>query len=112
MRVGGDKLHARKTTGDHVAPERDPPGAVLGAVDLHAQDLAVAVGVHARRDQHRDLHDPATLADFDGQRVGGDERVRAGVERSGAERGDLRVEILRHLRHLALAEQEVTGRDR
>ena len=59
------------------AQERQPAGAVLGGGDVHAEDLAVPVGVDADGDQRVDVDDPAALADLLGQRVDPDERVRA-----------------------------------
>lgn len=82
--------------------ERQPARTVLGGVDLQAQDLPIPLGVDTGSDQGRDLDHPAALADLHRQRVGGDERVRPGVQRVGAERLDLRVEVLRHRRDLRL----------
>ena len=95
VRVGGDQPDAGQAAGDQVAEERQPAGAVLGGGDLQAEDLAVPVGVHAGREQGVHVDDPAALADLQHQRVRGDERVRAGVQRPGAERLDLLVELAR-----------------
>ena len=98
VRVGGDQRDPGQATGDQVAEERQPAGAVLGAADLQATpaDLPVAVGVHPGREQRVDVDRAAALADLEDQRVGGHERVRAGVQRAGAERLHLRVEVLGH----------------
>jgi hypothetical protein len=56
----------------------------------------VPVSVDADRDQAVDVDDPAALTDLQRQRVGPDEGVGAGVQRSGAERLDLLVELLGH----------------
>src|SRR5215831_3447464 len=42
--VGGDQDHAGQAAGDQAAEERQPPGAVLAAGDLQAEDLPVAAG--------------------------------------------------------------------
>ena len=65
-------------------------------------DVAIPVSVDPDRDQGVHVHDPAGLADLEHQGVGGQERVRAGVEWPGAERGHLLVEIGRHRRDLRL----------
>ena len=100
VRVGSDQLHPGKAAGDEVAEEREPAGAVLGGVDLQAEDLPVPLRVHPGRDQHGDLDHAPALADLHGERVGGDERVRARVQGAGAKLLDLPVEVLRHLGHL------------
>lgn len=100
--VAGDELDPGEAAGDEVAEEGQPAGAVLGGADLQAGDLPVTLRVHAGRHQHGDLDHPAALTDLHRQGVRGDERVRAGIQRAGAERGDLLVEVARHLRHLRL----------
>ncbi len=73
---------------------------------LHAQHLPVAVGVHAGGgDQRVHGHDPSALADFEHERVGGDERERAGVRQgAGAELLNVRVEFPGHVGDLALGQ--------
>jgi hypothetical protein len=76
VRVGGDQPDAGHAAGDQVAEEGRPAGAVLGAADLQAQDLAVAVGVHARRDERvdqDDQDDPAAFAGLHRQGVRGED---------------------------------------
>jgi hypothetical protein len=53
----------------------------------------VPVGVDAGGDQGVDVDHSAVLADLNGQSVGPDEGVRAGVERTLAECADLPVEV-------------------
>ena len=43
VRVGGDELDSGQAAGGQVPEEPQPPGAVLGAGDLQAQDLPVPV---------------------------------------------------------------------
>ena len=95
--VGGDQRDPGQAAGGQVAEEAEPAGAVLGGGDLQAEDLAVPVGVDPGGDQDVHVDHPAALADLEHQRVGGHERVRAGVQRAGAERLDVRVEVLGHL---------------
>ncbi len=98
VRVGGDQLHPAQASGDEVAQERQPAGAVLAAGDLHAQHLPVAVGVHAGGHRRVHGHDPSALPDFEHERVGGDERERAGVRQgAGAKLLDVRVEFPGHV---------------
>jgi hypothetical protein len=94
--VGGDEADSGQAAGGQVAEEREPAGAVFGAGDLQAEDLAVPVGVHAGSEQGVHVHDPAAFTDLQHQRVGGDERVRARVQRAGAERRDVFVEVAGH----------------
>ena len=67
-----------------------------------AEDLAVPVSVDAGRDQDVDVDHPAALADLHRQRVRGHERVRARVQRPGAEVLDMGVELRGHHRDLRL----------
>ena len=107
VRVGGHQAHGSglgQAAGDQVPEERQPPGVGLGSGGVHPEDLPVPLGAHTGGDHDRDLDHPAVLADLHHQRVGGHERVRAGVQGPGAERGDLGVELLGHLRDLGLAQ--------
>ena len=66
---------------------------------MNAKDFAgfaVPVGVDTGRDHDRDLDHAFVLSHFHRERVGGHEGVGAGVQRAGAERLDLRVEVLGH----------------
>jgi hypothetical protein len=54
-------------------------GLGLGGGDLQAEDFAVAVAVDAGGDEDDGVDHPAAFADLHRQRVGGDERERAGV---------------------------------
>ena len=100
MRVADHELDAAQAAGDQPAQKRQPPGAVFGAGDVQAEDLAVAVGVDPGGDQGVHVHDPAGLADLDRERVDPDVRVRACVERALPKRGDLGVKVRGHLRDL------------
>jgi hypothetical protein len=91
VRVGGDQGDAGQAAGGQVAEERQPPGAVLGGGDLRAEDLPVAVGVHAGGKHRVDVDGPPGLADLEDQGVRSQERVRPGVQRPGPERLDLAV---------------------
>jgi hypothetical protein len=62
------------------------------------------VGVDTGGDEGVDLDHPGALTDPYRQRVGGQERVRAGVEWSGAEGLDLLVELGGHHTHLRFAQ--------
>ena len=96
--VAGDQGDPGQAAGGQVAEEPQPAGAVLGGGDVQAEDLPVAVGVDPGGQQGVHVHRPAALAHFEDQRVGGEEGVGAGVQRPGAERFHLAVEILGHLR--------------
>ncbi|GAA3283317.1 hypothetical protein GCM10020260_11880 [Nesterenkonia halobia] len=50
--------------------------------------------------QRVDRHHAAGFADIEHHRVGGDERIRAGIQRAGAEGFDLLIELTRHSRDL------------
>ncbi len=54
--------------------------------DLDAQDLSVALGVDAGGDQGVHSDDAACLAHLEHQGVGGEEGIRAGIERAGPKR--------------------------
>lgn len=69
----------RPVRGDQVGEERVPRGLGLGGGDLEAEDLAVAVAVDAGGHQHDGVDHPAAFADLHGERVGSNERERAGV---------------------------------
>lgn len=100
--VAGDQRDPGQAPGDQVTKERQPARPILGRGHGHAQDFSVALGVDPRGDQGVHPDDAAVLAHLEHQGVGGDERVRAGVEGSGAKRLDLLIEVLDHLRYLGL----------
>jgi hypothetical protein len=60
--------------------------------------------VDAGGDHDRDLDHSPVLADLHHQSVRRNERVRTLVQGPGAERGDLLVEVLGHLRHLGVGQ--------
>jgi hypothetical protein len=91
-----------QAVGGQVAEESQPAGAVLGAGDLQAEQLAVPVGVDAHGDQGVHVHDPALLVDLEHQGVGGQVQVRASIQWAGAERGDLGVKVRGRRRDLRL----------
>ena len=62
------------------------------------------VGVHPGRGQHVHVDDPTALADLHRQRIRRQERVGPLVERSGAEVGDLGVQLAGHHTDLGLAQ--------
>src|SRR5579875_1341679 len=64
--------------------ERKPAGPGLLAAELHAQDLAVAGGVHAGGYQNVELADATLLAHAADQRVGPAEAVWTLVQRAVA----------------------------
>jgi hypothetical protein len=97
VRVGGDQQGAGEAAGDQVGEERVPRLFSLAGGDLDAEDLAVAVGVDAGRDEDDGIDDSALLTDLHGQGVGGDERERPGLAQGpGPERVDLFVEVGGH----------------
>ena len=69
MRVRDHELHAAKAAPGQAAQELRPEGLGLGGADLHAQDLAPAIGVGAHRDVDGDRDDAAVLSDLDVGRV-------------------------------------------
>ena len=103
--VAGDQLDPGQAAGEQAAEERQPAGAVLGGGDVQAEDLPVPVGVDAGRDQRVHADDAAALADLEHQRVGRHERVRALLQRPGAERLDLLVQLRGHDRDLRLGQR-------
>ena len=100
VRVAGDQGDAGEAAGGQVAEEGQPAGAVLGAGDLQAEDLPVPVAVHPGGHQGVHVDHPAALADLQDQGVGGDERVRPGVQRAVPKVGDLAVQVPGHLADL------------
>jgi hypothetical protein len=56
----------------------------------------VPVGVDAGGQQGVHVDDAAAFADLEHEGVGGDEGVRAGVQRAGAKRRDVFVEVTGH----------------
>ena len=56
--VGGDQGDTGQAAGGQIPEERQPPGAVLGAGDVQAQDLPVPLRVHPGRQQGVHIHDP------------------------------------------------------
>jgi hypothetical protein len=102
--IGDHQLHPRQAAGDQAPDERQPPRTVLGRGDLHPQNLPAPIGVHAGRDQHVNVDGRPALTDLLGQGVHPHERIRAGIQRPGAERGHLGVQDLAHLRDLALGD--------
>jgi hypothetical protein len=100
--VGGHQAHAGQAPRHEATEERQPARAVLGGHDVQAEDLPVTVTVHADGEQAVNVDHPALFPDLHRQRVGLDEPIRAGIQRPGAERLDLGVEMLRQLRHLGL----------
>ena len=63
-----DELDAAVAAAGELAQELGPDRLGLGSADLHAQNLAPAVGIDADRDDDRDGDDAATAADL---QVGG-----------------------------------------
>lgn len=96
VRVAGDQRDAGQAERDQVSEERQPTGTVLGAGDLQPEDLPLLVVVHADRHQRVDVDRAPALTHLQHQRVGGEEGVRAGIQRPGAERLDLHFEIAGH----------------
>jgi hypothetical protein len=102
--VGDDEGDPRQTPGDEDAEKRHPARSVFGAKNVDAEDLPVALGTHAGRDDRRHRDDPATLAHLVEERVEPDVGVGAGVEWTVAKLRDLLVEVLRELRDLGLGD--------
>jgi len=98
--VGDDQRDPGQAASDQGTQERQPAGAVLGADDVQAQDLALSVGVDPDGDQGVDDLAAAVLADLLRQGIDPDEGVGAGVQRSGAPGCDLAVEGPGHLADL------------
>ncbi len=104
MVVAGHQRDAGQAAGDQAAQERQPPGPVLAAGHVDAEDLPVPAGVHPGRDQAVHVHGPAALADLLRQRVDPHEGVRAAVQPAGAEPLHHLVELGRHRADLRLAQ--------
>jgi hypothetical protein len=100
MGVGDHQLHPCQAAGYQVAEEARPAGAVLTGQHVHAEELAVAVGVDPGGDHAGHVDDPAGLAALDRQGVQPHVRVGTGVQRPSAERGHLLVKGLGELRDL------------
>jgi hypothetical protein len=105
VRVGGHELDSGQAAGDQIPEEAQPAGAVLGAGDLHSEDLPVSVGVHSGRHQRMHWDHAPALTDLEHQRVGGHERERPSLsQRPGAELLDVGVELGGHVRDLGLGQ--------
>src|SRR5579875_143098 len=100
--VGGHELHAGEPARAEAPEERKPAGPGLLAAELHAQDLAVAGGVHAGGYQNVELADATLLAHAADQRVGPAEAVWTLVQRAVAKGIDHLVQGFGHLRDLTL----------
>lgn len=100
MGVGDHQLHPRQAAGDQPAHERQPARAVLGGGDVQVEDLPVPVAVDAGREQGVHVDYAAVFTDFHREGVDPHERVGAGIEGAGTERGDLGVEVGGHLADL------------
>jgi hypothetical protein len=87
---------------DQAAQERQPTGAVFGGDHIESEYLPVAVAVHTDGDDHRDVDDPAALADLLGQGVHPHIGVGAGIEGPVPELGDHLVELGGHAGDLGL----------
>ena len=83
MAVRGDQRHAGQAAGGQAAQEGQPPGAVLGAGHVQAQDLPVPAAVDAGGDQGVHVDRAAALADVLGQGVDPHGGVRPGIQRPG-----------------------------
>ena len=79
VRVGGDETDPAESAGDEVGEEAVPCRSGLGCRDPQAEHFPAPVGVHPCGDQYHGVDHAAAFTDFHGQRVGGDERERAGV---------------------------------
>lgn len=104
MRVAGDELDTRKTARHQAAQERRPGGAVLTGEDVQTQQLALALGVHARGDDHPDRHDSPGLAHPHRERIQPEVPVRPRVEGALAESAHALVERAGHLGDGGLAD--------
>ena len=98
------QLHPGQPTSCEAAEEAQPTSTILGGGDVDAEDLPVPVGVDAGGDQHMHRHHPAALTDLHRQRVGGHERVRAHIQRPGAKRLHVLIQLLGHHADLRLAQ--------
>lgn len=87
---------------DETSQERRPARSVLGAYDIDAEDLPVALCVHSRGDDSRQGDESSALAHLVEQGVQPDLGVRPLVQGTIAELGDLDVEVLRELGDLGL----------
>jgi hypothetical protein len=96
--------HAGQAPGDQAAQECQPPGPVLAAGHVDAEDLPMPAGVHPGRDQAVHVHRPAAIADLLGQGVDPDEGVRPPVQRAGPEPLHELVQLGRHRADLRLAQ--------
>ncbi len=69
--IAGDQLDPGQATSHQAAEELKPTSPVLGRGDVDPEDLTVAVGVDAGREQGVDLDHPAALAHLQHQRIMG-----------------------------------------
>lgn len=93
VRIGDDELHPREAAGNEPAEEGGPVGSVLRGADVTAKNLASAIGVDARGDDHGHLDDPPLLADALREGVHPDVAIRTGIERALQEGADLPVQL-------------------
>ena len=100
--IGDDKCHPVEAASDETSQERRPARSVLGAYDIDAEDLPVAVCVHSRGDDSRQGDETSALAHLVEQGVQPDLDVRPLVQGTIAELGDLDIEVLRELGDLGL----------
>ncbi len=69
MGVGDDELHPAQAAAGELAEERDPERLGLRRADVHAENLAPAVGVDAHGDDHRHRDDAPVLTHLQVGRV-------------------------------------------
>ena len=100
--VGDHQLHPAQPAGDEAAQEAEPSGAVLGADQLQAEDLALALGVDPDGDQTgHAAHALLVVAAAHHQGIQPDVGVGAG-EQSGPEGLHRLVQAAGDLRDLVL----------
>ena len=104
VRVRGHQIHAAQAAAHQGAQEREPEGTVLAGAHVHAQDLALALGVDCGG--HHDAHvdDASVLAHLLGQRVQPEIGVRTAVQGAAQERVHGCIQLLTDAGDLALGD--------
>jgi hypothetical protein len=83
--IGDAQPDTGEPSRDQAAKQRAPAGPVLGVCRSRPRISRFAGGVHAPCDHHRDVGDPAALADLVGEHVEPDVRLGTTVQRSATE---------------------------
>jgi hypothetical protein len=94
--IGDDQADAGEPAGSQAAQEAGPGRAVLARENVDAQDLALAISVHGRRDRGADIDYTTAVTAALGQGVDPDIGIGAAIQRPVPELVDHAVQGFGH----------------